>query len=546
MPRLCLLVVLSLTVLAGAPSLTAAAPPPRDQHIVVLKAGVDAAQVARAHRDRHRAAIVHVYGRALNGYAARIAPARLDALRSDRRVAYVERDREVRATETQANATWGIDRVDQRPLPLSGTYSYSSTGSGVTAYVIDSGILAGHDDFGGRVGGGYTAIADGGGTNDCNGHGTHVAGTVGGAKYGVAKGVSLVPVRVLDCNGSGTTSGVIAGVDWVTKHATKPAVANMSLGGGASSSLDTAVKNSIASSVSYTLAAGNDGKDACNYSPARVPEGLTIGASTSSDSKPSWSNWGGCVDWFAPGASITSAYHTSTTATSTMSGTSMAAPHTTGAAALYLQGQPSATPMAVASFLADTLTKGIVTSSSTANNHLLFAGPSGSDTVNSAPTASFTYSCSNLACSFDGSPSSDSDGTIASYTWNLGDGTSTTGAAPQHTYASDGTYTVTLTVTDDEGATATTSQNVTATASSNPFSLSASAYKIKGIQHVDLKWSGATSANVDVWRNGTIVSTTANDGAHTDKLGQKGGGTYTYKVCEAGTSTCSGDATATF
>jgi subtilisin family serine protease len=318
-----------------------------------------------------------VYEHALKGFAVTLAPGLTARLAGDDRVAYVEPDGPVSTMGTQANATWGLDRIDQRALPLSGTYTSSSAGSGVAAYIVDTGINYSHDDFGGRAVKGFDAF---GGTGaDCHGHGTHVAGTVGGATWGVAKAVSLYAVRVLDCNGSGSTSGVIAGVDWVTGHhtGTNPAVANMSLGGGASSALDTAVKNSIADGVTYAVAAGNGNvagraQDACKSSPARVPEALTIGATDSTDKKASWSNYGNCVDWFAPGVGITSAWRTSNVATNTISGTSMATPHTAGVAALYLQGNPAASPTAVRTALYDKATKGIVSSSKTANNHLLF------------------------------------------------------------------------------------------------------------------------------------------------------------------------------
>ena len=371
---------LVLAAVAGAALATAAGGQARTipgQYIVVLENDVRAADVAAAH-GRLGAHVLGVYGAALTGYTARLAPSELAAVRADDRVAFVEPDRTVHALTTQTNPPWGLDRIDQRSRPLGATYTYFNTGAGVKAYVIDTGIRFDHSQFGGRAVSGLDAV-NGGPADDCHGHGTHVAGTIGGSTYGVAKGVTLVGVRVLNCNGSGTTSGVIAGVNWVTGNHQpgQPAVANMSLGGGASSALDNAVRTSIADGVSYAIAAGNGNflgiaQNACNSSPARVGEAMTISATASNDRKASWANYGSCVDWFAPGVSITSAWHTSSTATRTISGTSMATPHTAGVAALHLQGNPGASPAAVRSTLFNLTTKGVVTSSSTANNHLLF------------------------------------------------------------------------------------------------------------------------------------------------------------------------------
>lgn len=403
------------------------------------------------------------YTHALQGFVTKANEKQLARLLEDHRIALIEEDGIVHATATQTGATWGLDRVDQRDLPLNSTYVYNGTASNVRAYILDTGILATHADFGGRVQSGYTAISDGRGSSDCNGHGTHVAGTVGGATWGVAKGVQLVAVRVLGCNGSGTNSGVIAGIDWVAANHVKPAVANMSLGGGASTATDTAVTNLVNAGVFTAVAAGNDNANACNYSPARAAAAMTVGSTTNTDARSSFSNFGTCLDIFAPGSSITAPWYTSNTATNTISGTSMASPHVAGVGALWLANNPTATPSQVTTALINNSTPNKVTGAQTGSpNRLLYSIFGGTTPVDNPPTANFTFSCSGLTCSFNGTSSTDDRG-ISSYSWTFGDGATGTGSTTSRTYAAAGTYSVTLTVRDAANQANSRTQSVTVT-----------------------------------------------------------------------------------
>ncbi len=390
-----------------------AARPVDGQYIVVLKDQVAAlgnesranvptvAAMASTIASQYKARVSRSYTTVLRGFVVKADAKAIANMLNDSRIAYIEEDGMVYASATQTGATWGIDRTDQRDLPLNSSYTYNTTASNVHAYIVDTGVLGSHQQFTGRMGNGYTAISDANGTNDCNGHGTHVAGTVAGTTYGIAKGAIVHPVRVLGCDGSGTNSGVIAGMDWVAQNHVKPAVANMSLGGGASTATDDAVARMTAAGVITVVAAGNDNANACNYSPARAASAITVGSTTNTDARSSFSNFGTCLDIFGPGSSITSSWYTSSTATNTISGTSMASPHVAGVAALYLADNPTASVSAVTTALINGSTPNKVTSPGTGSpNRLLYSLFSGGGTPDTtAPTTPGTASATAASSS---------------------------------------------------------------------------------------------------------------------------------------------------
>ncbi|HDS1207476.1 alkaline serine protease [Shewanella algae] len=364
----------------------------KDQYIVVFNTpavinlndpnGVSAYASSMGARlaNEHGIEVRQNFGNSLNGVLVKANAAQIQSLLKDPNIKYVEQDQRVsiepmvEAAGDQGGATWGLDRIDQRDLPLNSNYHYDYDGSGVTAFVIDTGVRNTHNEFGGRASSGYDFIDNDNDSSDCNGHGTHVAGTIGGSTYGVAKNVNIVGVRVLNCSGSGTNSGVISGINWVKNNAQGPSVANMSLGGGASQALDDAVNAAVAAGISFVVAAGNDNSNACNYSPARAANAVTVGSTTSTDSRSSFSNYGTCLDIYAPGSSITSAWYNSNSATNTISGTSMASPHVAGVAALYLAENPALSPTQLTNLLVSRASSGKVGDAKTGSpNKLLYS-----------------------------------------------------------------------------------------------------------------------------------------------------------------------------
>jgi subtilisin family serine protease len=353
----------------------------KNQYIVILNKDVGSSnEFAQGIAKQHGGKVLQTYDAVLKGFAIYLpdvaGTAFVEAMKKNPKVVSIENDTimKVDAT-TQSNPDWGLDRIDQRNLPLDSAYSYLQTGSGTTAYIVDTGILSTHQQFSGRVLSGYTAISDGNGTSDCHGHGTHVAGTVGGSTYGVAKNVSLVPIRILGCDGSGASSNVIAGLDWILKNGKKPAVVNISLGGEANASLDSAVENLFNNGYVMVVAAGNSNTDACSSSPARVSKAITVAATDNTDTRASYSNYGSCVDIFAPGSQINSSWIGSNTATKVLNGTSMATPHVVGVVAEMLQSTPTATPQTISTNLLNQASSNVVKNPSGSPNRLLYKSP---------------------------------------------------------------------------------------------------------------------------------------------------------------------------
>jgi subtilisin len=571
-----------------------------ERMVVVFEPGTrNVPDLATALARQHGRTPSFVYQTALQGFAAELPAAAAAALARHPAVAYVEPDRE-RSIFAQTVPT-GIQRIfadDNGSLTIDGTDDYRVD---VDVAIIDTGIDFDHPDLnvvggvncasGGPFGGSCSAGGD-----DDHYHGTHVGGTVGAIDngsgvVGVAPGARLWAVKVLNSRGSGYTSWIVAGIDWVAAHGGIE-VANMSLGGSGFSQAEyDAIQGAVEAGVAFAVAAGNSDADANNYSPAAFDNVLTVSALADFDGEPGglgsptcrtdqddtladFSNWGSAVQIAAPGVCILSTFPIEQGSYGTISGTSMASPHAAGALALLASSDNPGNATDVFNLYdqvknagnfnwTDDSGDGIKEPLLDVSNTSLFAptliagdggggGGGGDDDggdTNSPPTASFTFSCTELSCDFDGSGSSDSDGDITTWAWDFGDGSSVSGpeATASHTYGAAGGFTVTLTVTDNGGETGEFSDDVSVSESGDDgITLSATGYKVRGIKHADLTWSGATSTNVDVYRDGTRITTTANDGAHTDNTGARGGGSHTYQVCEAGTSTCSNTATVVF
>jgi subtilisin family serine protease len=477
--------------------------------IVTLRGDVNVAAVAREVRGRG-AVVDRTYGRALQGFAGALPPGLVKQLQRDPRVRFVEPDVVIRVASAtvQESPSWGLDRIDQRPLPLDRRFTYAAAGKGVRAYILDTGVRSTHREFGGRVVAGFDGYG-GGTTEDCHGHGTHVAGTVAGANYGIAKEATIVPLRVFRCDGTGSLSAVVSGIDWIlARHPVGvPGVANMSFVFGANRTMDSAASKLADEGIVAVAGAGNDAADACTRSPAREPSVLTVGAVTSSDARSSFSNYGRCVDLFAPGSSILSARAGSDTASSTSSGTSYASPHVAGSAAVLFGANPKASARDISSAILGSATTGVLKNlGADSPNLLLYAAPTvgaqPAPPANEAPRASFTVSCSDLTCELDASASSDPDGSITAYAWVFGDGRAASGKGVRHTYVAAGSYSVTLQVTDDAGATATASRSVTVTApatASSAMTFAGNSYRSGST------WMAAATVTADRAQSGKVV-----------------------------------------
>ena len=439
-----------------------AANPADTLHPVIVKARSAVASVAlAAAQERVGVRIDNRYLAVLAGFSAKLTTAQIERLRSSSLVERVEADAATHANTTQPDAPWGLDRVDQRSFAPPNGYSYDTTGAGVTAYVIDTGIRFSHNEFGGRATSGFDFVDGDDDATDCNGHGTHVSGTIGGATYGMAKEVQIVALRVWGCDNAGYFSDMIAAVDWVVTHRTGPSVVNISGGGGAYPLMDEAIENASAAGVPIVVAAGNNSSDACGtFSPAEAPSAITVGAVEFADYRAGYSNYGLCLDLFAPGTGILSSHLGSDTATAYLSGTSMASPHVAGAVARYLQTKPSATPSQIATFLTDQSSKGVVIDSLSTQDDLLYVFPGGTDTT--PPTITGTVpavnsrsvsQAANLTATF-----SEDVASVNSTSFSLKAGTTTVAAVvsydtpsrtatlnPTSTLAADTTYTATVT-----------------------------------------------------------------------------------------------------